>query len=294
MQEDCDSDTVRVMVPPSSDSTTAPGGAHLTVDELAAAAGFTVRTTRYYASLGLVPPPQRRGRLAYYGDRHLAYLELVRALQEHGFTLQAIERYVASVPAEAGVEELAMQRAMLTSWTSQVPEELDRAELDARAGRELSEEDLALQRAMLTSWSPRPPERADLDEVQRRAGRLLSTADLALLESIGVLDRDGDHLVVMPGFAEGVELLGIDIPRASMQAASDAIRRNMEALVTELTDILRDQVLDPYRRADPSREGAERLEQTLPTLRRLTLEAVVTGFQRAANAVITQSLTRSR
>jgi DNA-binding transcriptional MerR regulator len=39
----------------------------LTVDELAAAAGLTVRTTRYYASLGLLPPPTRQGRLAYYG-----------------------------------------------------------------------------------------------------------------------------------------------------------------------------------------------------------------------------------
>ena len=258
MQEHCDSDTVRVMAALPSDPSPLPGDARLTVDELAAAAGLTVRTTRYYASLGLVPAPQRRGRLAYYGDLHLAYLELVRALQEHGFTLQAVEGFIAALPAEATVE------------------------------------DLALQRAMLTSWSPRPPERLGLEEVQRRAGRELSAADLALLESIGVLDRDGDHLVVMPGFSEGVELLGIDIPRESMQAASDAIRRNMETLVTELTEILRDHVLDPYRRGDASREGAERLEQTLPTLRRLTLEAVVTGFQRAANAVITQSLTRSR
>jgi DNA-binding transcriptional MerR regulator len=30
-----------------------------TVDELAAATGMTVRTTRYYAGLGLLPPPTR-------------------------------------------------------------------------------------------------------------------------------------------------------------------------------------------------------------------------------------------
>ena len=30
-----------------------------TVDELAAATGTTVRTTRYYAGLGLIPPPIR-------------------------------------------------------------------------------------------------------------------------------------------------------------------------------------------------------------------------------------------
>ena len=54
----------------------------LTIDELAAAVGLTVRTTRYYASLGLMAPPERRGRIAYYGPVHRARLELVRALQD--------------------------------------------------------------------------------------------------------------------------------------------------------------------------------------------------------------------
>ena len=58
-----------------------------TVDELAAATGMTVRTTRYYAGLGLLPAPTRRGRMAYYTEEHRARLELIRALQDHGFTL---------------------------------------------------------------------------------------------------------------------------------------------------------------------------------------------------------------
>ncbi|MBU2072817.1 MAG: MerR family transcriptional regulator [Actinobacteria bacterium] len=228
----------------------------MTVDELATACGLTVRTTRYYASLGLVPPPVRRGRMAYYDQVHLAHLELVRALQDHGFTLQAIEGFIQDLPADANVE------------------------------------DLALQRAMLTSWSPRPTERLTLDALEQRAGRTLTPDDLALLESMAALDRDGDHFVPMPNFEMGVELLDVDIPRESMQAASDAIRRNMETLVTELTAILHAQVIEPYRRGDHAPEDAERLEQTMARLRRLTLEAVVTGFQRAANAVITRSLTR--
>jgi len=67
----------------------------VTVDELAARVGLTVRTTRYYAGLGLLPPPVRRGRIAWYGAEHVARLELIRALQDHGFTLAAIERYLA-------------------------------------------------------------------------------------------------------------------------------------------------------------------------------------------------------
>src|SRR3990170_7664700 len=75
-----------------------------TVDELAAATGMTVRTTRYYAGLGLLPPPRRRGRMAYYTQAHRGRLELIRALQDHGFTLSAIEKCLARVPADASVE----------------------------------------------------------------------------------------------------------------------------------------------------------------------------------------------
>ncbi|WP_435748142.1 MerR family transcriptional regulator [Nocardioides sp. SYSU DS0663] len=228
----------------------------LTVDELAGAVGLTVRTTRYYASLGLLPPPERRGRVAYYGDEHRARLELVRALQDHGFTLQAIERVLANVPADASVEELALQRAMLTSWSSQPQERLTKRQLEAKVGRPLSER------------------------------------DLTLLVTLGSLERDGSTYVALPNLSVGVELLDVDIPPGSMEAASDAIRRHMEALAEELTGILREQVLRPYRREAHSPEDAERLEQTVSRLRRLTLEAVVTGFQRAANAVIIRSLGR--
>lgn len=228
----------------------------LTVDELAAAVGLTVRTTRYYASLGLLPPPERRGRVAYYGPQHRARLELVRALQDHGFTLQAVERVLAGLPQDATVEDLALQRAMLTSWSSQPQERLTRRQLEDKVGRRLSER------------------------------------DLALLVTLGSVEPDGPRYVAMPNLPVGVELLDVDIPPGSMEAAGEAIRRHMEALAEELTEILREQVLRPYRRQAHSTEDAERLEQTVSRLRRLTLEAVVTGFQRAANAVIARSLAR--
>lgn len=231
----------------------ASGEEAYTVDELAAAVGLTVRTTRYYASLGLLPPPERRGRVAYYGALHRARLELVRALQDHGFTLQAIERFLASVPEDAGVEDLALQRAMLTSWSGGPSERLTRSELDVRAGRTLAD-----------------------DEVD-------------LLERMGVVDRAGDRYLPLPSLAIGVELLDLGIPGVAAGAAAESIRGHMESLVDDLTRILRTDVLASYR-TDHSPEEAARLEQALPRLRQLTLEAIVAGFQRAANAVITRSL----
>lgn len=99
--------------------------AQLTIDELSAVTGLSVRTTRYYASLGLIPPPRRRGRIAVYGPAHRARLELVTALQDHGFTLQAIERFLARIPADATPEDLAVQRTLIMSWTSEAPEDTD-------------------------------------------------------------------------------------------------------------------------------------------------------------------------
>ena len=45
---------------------------------------------------------------------------------------------MATLPEDASVEELALQRAMLTSWTPQPPEKLTRRQLEKKAGRRLS------------------------------------------------------------------------------------------------------------------------------------------------------------
>ncbi|WP_232680471.1 MerR family transcriptional regulator [Nocardioides sp. R-C-SC26] len=237
-----------------TDPEAAESGEGLTIDELAAAVGTTVRTTRYYASLGLIPPPERRGRIAYYGPAHRARLELVRALQEHGFTLQAIERTLRSVPDGASVEELALQRAMLTSWTSEPPEVLTRRQLDKRAGRRLGD------------------------------------ADLAMLQRLAAIEIDAAGYRVYPHLGIGLEVLDLGVPERGVALADEAIRRHMAALADELTAILHEQVLEPYTRDAASAEDALRMERTVSALRRLTLEAVVAGFQRAANAVITRSL----
>ena len=71
----------------------------LTLDELTTRVGMSVRNVRFYTTKGLVPPPIRRGRSGYYSPDHVARLELVQELQAHGFTLSAIERYVADIPA---------------------------------------------------------------------------------------------------------------------------------------------------------------------------------------------------
>ncbi|CAM3307247.1 MerR family transcriptional regulator [Nocardioides dubius] len=228
----------------------------LTIDELAATVGMTVRTVRYYATLGLLPTPERRGRIAYYGDVHRARLEMVRALQEHGFTLQAIEGYMTSIDPEATVEELVLRRSML------IP------------------------------WSPAPTEllsRADLEE---QAGRKLTAADLDLLVTLGAISRVGKKFEPKPALRVSLDLIELDIPTESMGAAGQAIARHMDSLVEELTTIMRQQVVAPFRSAPHTSEEALEFERTVKRLRQLTIEAVVTHFQRSANEFIAKSLNR--
>ncbi len=241
----------------TADVPVADDGESYTVDELAAVTGMTVRTTRYYAGLGLLPPPMRRGRMAYYSAQHRARLELIRALQDHGFTLAAIEKYLAKIPDDASVEDLAVQRAMLTSWKTGGHEVVTRRQLETRAGRKLSDEDLQ---------------------------RLVATLALEAVE--------GGRYEILPAFSVGLQVLDLPIPVDSMVAAGEAINRHMAELADELTAVLKDRVLTPYLESPRSDAATAEFEHTMARLRQLTLEAVVSGFQRAANQVITRSLSR--
>jgi DNA-binding transcriptional MerR regulator len=64
------------------------------VEQLSARSGVAVDTVRYYQSKGLLEPPRRQGRVAWYDDGHLERLARIRTLQQRGFTLATIVRLV--------------------------------------------------------------------------------------------------------------------------------------------------------------------------------------------------------
>lgn len=60
------------------------------IDELASLAETTTRTIRYYQQEGLLPPPERQGRVAWYGPAHLQRLRQIAKLRARGYTLEMV------------------------------------------------------------------------------------------------------------------------------------------------------------------------------------------------------------
>src|SRR6266508_3569777 len=107
--------------------------ASMTIDELARRTGMTVRNIRAHQSRGLVPPPQVRGRTGYYGDEHVARIELIKELQGDGFNLEAIRRLLEGAGGSSS-EVLDFSRTLRAPFEDEQPEIVEEAEMEERWG----------------------------------------------------------------------------------------------------------------------------------------------------------------
>jgi DNA-binding transcriptional MerR regulator len=113
-----------------------PGDGWLTIEQLAEATGLTVRNIRAHQAKGLLPPPEVRQRIGYYGPEHVARLRLVRELQAEGFNLRGIKRLLERThgPAE---RLLDLKRAVSAPFETEQPQVFTREELAVRLGPEV-------------------------------------------------------------------------------------------------------------------------------------------------------------
>lgn len=216
----------------------------LTLDELTSRVGMSVRNVRFYTTKGLVPPPIRRGRSGYYTADHVARLELVKELQSHGFTLAAIEKYVAGIPADASPEDIALHRAMLAPWQADVPVEMSR------------------------------------DELEKRAGRALSDDDLATLAALGIVFRTkrGRFEVASSQLSVGVGLVDLGFPIEAALAAADVYAAHGRQLAEELYALFRTMVWPRYKE---SGAPPEQLRQVVERLKPLSIASLVAAYESA-------------
>src|SRR5580693_3387611 len=115
-------------------SATRPSTAYdLTVEQLAAEVGMSVRNIRNHHTRGLLPPPEVRARVGYYSAEHVARLRLILDLQADGFNLAAIERLLSG---SHGLAErlLGLRIAVTTPFEAEEPEIITAQELSTRFG----------------------------------------------------------------------------------------------------------------------------------------------------------------
>jgi DNA-binding transcriptional MerR regulator len=100
------------------------------IDDLARAAGTTVRNVRAYQDRGLLPPAVRRGRVNVYRQAHLERLHLVAQLLDRGHTLAGIKELLDAWDSGRGLGGVLGLVAEVTApWTDEEPTRLTRAEL---------------------------------------------------------------------------------------------------------------------------------------------------------------------
>src|ERR1700737_1288502 len=119
--------------PGAAAADTAATHADLTIEQRAAAVGMSFRNIRNHHSRGLLPAPEVRARVGYYGAEHVARLRLILDLQADGFNLAAIERLMSASGGSAA-RLLGLRNAMTAPFESETPEVVTGEELVERFG----------------------------------------------------------------------------------------------------------------------------------------------------------------
>jgi DNA-binding transcriptional MerR regulator len=203
------------------------------VEALAAAASVGVDTVRFYQARGLLPAPARVGRVALYGDDHLARLRRIRALQGRGFSLAQIQR-------------------VLTRPTLQTEEPLLAALLEERVGeRTVTRAELAAE-AGVPEVLVRAAESAGLvapllvdgEERSREADLEMARAGLAILEAGFPMQALLERAVIHARNVQEVCDAAIDLfdehirKRGSAADDPEAITRVFQELLPQITRLV--------------------------------------------------------
>jgi DNA-binding transcriptional MerR regulator len=114
----------------------APQGEHeFTIDQLAAHTGVPSRTIRFYQAKGVLPPPKRRGRVAFYDDSHATRLKVVSELQDKGLRLRAIRDLILTPDADSdSIQQWLGLGQRIGNWVDDSPQLLSEQELTELLG----------------------------------------------------------------------------------------------------------------------------------------------------------------
>jgi DNA-binding transcriptional MerR regulator len=233
----------------------------MTIDELAQAAGTTVRNVRVYQDRGLLPPPQRRGRLGLYGPDHLRRLRLVLRMLGRGYPLAAI-------------------RELLEAWEEQ---------------RDLGSV-LGLEEAITAPYQAEGPRRLSA----ARFRELLAGDEVAVARALetGLAAVDGDDVVVRNPrlFDVGLELLAEGFPPRAMVDVAAEIAAAMDHVAQLCVSFVDEHLWQGFVDAGMPAADAERvvavIQRMRPRAQAAADAALAEAMEKHTDAVFTDTAER--
>jgi DNA-binding transcriptional MerR regulator len=225
--------------------------ANLTVEQLAYETGMSVRNIRNHQSRGLLPPPEVRARVGYYGPEHVARLRLIQEMQAEGFKLAAISRLIGEHGADAD-RFVGLRQAVTAPFDSEAPEVYAREELVEKFG---TDDDKLLERAQ----------------------------KLGLLVDLGEERYEAPSPALLRA-AEEVLGMGIELPAAL--AVIEKLNRNAQSSARTFVDLFVDELWKPFDEAGRPEEGWEEIIAAIGRLRPLAFDALNATFRLTLTAEI--------
>jgi len=221
-------------------------GHDLTIEQLAAESGMSVRNIRNHHTRGLLPPPEVRSRVGYYSSEHVARLRLILDLQADGFNLASIERLLSGSDG-------------------------------------LAERLLGLRHAVTTPFEPESAELITAEELTKRFGEV-DAKDAQRVRKLGLLVPLGDGRFEVPspalmGAAE--EVLALGIPLSAALALVERVRRDCESISQAFTKLFLRELWEPFEQAGQPDERWDELIESVSSLRPLASEALLALFKQS-------------
>ncbi|REE97448.1 MerR family transcriptional regulator [Thermomonospora umbrina] len=231
------------------------------IDELAHAAGTTVRNIRAYQDRGLLPPPRLEGRVGFYDDNHLARLRVIGNLLSRGYTFAIIKELLGAWEQGKDVSEvLGLEKVLTDPWSDEIPGHASVEELIATFGQGLDE-----------------------PEVRRFVNRAVE---------IGLIEPDGDGFrVPSPRLLHvGAELVAAGIPLDAVLEIAEQIRIDCDVIAGRFVNLVNEHVFDRLGPDPPDGEEIPQLAAVVRRMRPLVRMVVDPFIARAMEVRVQESL----
>jgi DNA-binding transcriptional MerR regulator len=229
----------------------ASAGADLTIEQLAAEVGMSVRNIRNHHSRGLLPAPEVRARVGYYGAEHVARLRLILDLQADGFNLAAIERLMSASGGSAA-RLLGLRNAMTAPFESETPDVVTGEELLQRFGE---------------------VDAKDVERIRR----------LKLLVPLGD-DRFEVPSPALMKAAEQVTELGISLHAAL--SLVERVSRDCESISRAFVRLYLKELWEPFIEGGQPEERWDEVTEAIRALRAIASEALLAIFKQRMSAEV--------